>query len=198
MISVFVAGGLPLELEVGFFHLFEGELHALPGSGFKSDHARVETLERPGEVALIFHGLAQNHLNLLPDEALKLAGLGELALDARRADFEPVARSRHHIFDVEDGPDVVRDEFAVGQGNALRRGLILDLPSSLAGGLPSGGWAVDKNAQNPVAAAADEIDIDNLDAFLGANPLRDFDYFVYDSLTVRHLALPLITDAASQ
>src|SRR5258705_10232805 len=135
-------------------------------------------------MALILHRLAKNHLDLLPDEALEFARFAEFPLHSRRAHFQAVARSGDHILYVENGSNVLRNKFAIRQGNALRRRKVH--------GLSGSGRAVDKNAQNPIAAAAYEIHIDNFDALAGANPLRDLDYLVYDSLTVRHLAMPPI------
>ena len=83
----------------------------------------------PDPVALIFHRLAQDDLDLLADEALELARLGELALDPGRTDFERVVRAGNHVFDIQNGAHVLRNEFAIGVRDALR--------------------LVDKNAQNP-------------------------------------------------
>jgi len=182
MISIISGEKLPLELQVGFFHLFERELHALARSGFKSDHACGEALEGPSQVALIFDGLAQDNFDFLPHEALKLARLAEFTLDTGRTYFQAVASPRNDIFDVQDGPDMMRNEFAIGQRNPLRSSRIHSLACSRR--------AVYKNAQNSIAAAAHEVHIDDLDALAGANPFRDLDYLVYDSLTVRHLAYP--------
>src|SRR5665213_3169343 len=141
-------------------------------------------------MALIFDGLAQDHFHLLSHEALKFARLGELALDARRTYFQTVGRARNHVLYIQDGPDVVRNELAIGERNSLRSSRIHRLARNRR--------AVDKNAQNPIAAAAHQVHIDDFDALAGANPFRDLDYFVYDSLTVRHLACRPIKNSASQ
>ena len=39
---------------------------------------------------------------------------------------------------------------------------------------------VDKNAQNTGAAAAQQLDIDDFEALVGADPFRDFPHFFYD------------------
>jgi len=83
----------------------------------------------------------------------------------------------------------MRNKFAVIEGNALWRCGIHNLSGD--------GRPIDKNAQNPVAAAADQVYIDDLDALASANPLGDFNYFVYDSLSVRHLILPLLLTVAA-
>jgi len=76
----------------------------------------------------------------------------------------------------------VRNKLAIVERNSLRCSWIHCLASNRR--------AVDKNAQNSIAAAAHQVDIDDLDALAGADSFRDLDYFVYDSLTVSHLALP--------
>src|ERR1700694_4962625 len=119
-------------------------------------------------MALILYGFAENHLDLLPDEALEFARFAKFSLHSRRTHLKAVARSRNHILYVQNGADVLRDKFAISKGNALRCCKVHSLSGS--------GRAVDKNAQNSIAAAAYEIHIDNFDAFAGAHPLRDLDY----------------------
>ncbi len=168
MTSVFVVWGLPLKLEVGFFHLFERELHALTGRRLKGDHTRGEALERSCQMALIFYRLAQDHLDFLADEALELARLTKFALDAGGADFECITSSRDNVLDVQNGADLMRDVLAVAVRDP--RGL------------------VDKNAQNSTPAAAQEFHIDNLDALTGADSFSDLMHSFYNSLavSVRH------------
>jgi len=72
------------------------------------------------------------------------------------------------------------------------------LRSSRIHGLARNRRAVDENAQNSITAAAYQVDIDDFDALAGANPFCDLDYFVYDSLTVRHLACRPIKKSAGQ
>ena len=121
-------------------------------------------------MALVVHRLAQNDLYFLSHEALKLARLGELALDTGRADFEGVPGAGHHVLHVQDGAHLLRNELAVGVGHPLR--------------------LVDKNAQNTTTAAAQQLNIDNFYAFAHPDPFGDFLHFLYDSLSilVRHLA----------
>ncbi len=85
---------------------------------------------------------------------------------------------------------MLRDKLAVRERNPLRSSRIHNLAGNRR--------AIDKNAQNPILAAAHEVDIDYFDALAGANSFRDLDYFVYDSLTVRHLACRPIKNSASQ
>ena len=75
-------------------------------------------------------------------------------------------RPRNHVLDVQNRAHVLRNELAIGVRDALR--------------------LVDEDAQNPAVAAAQQLDVDNLDAFAGAYALRNFPHFFHHRRPVRH------------
>src|ERR1035438_101806 len=143
--------GLPLKLQVRLFYLFEREAD-LPASGFQADDAIGEARQGTLPLALVFDRRAQGDLGLLPLEPLVIARLEQLAFEARRADFQRVMAG-HHVLDVENGTDLVRDQLAIGVRYAL--------------GL------VDRNAHKLVFPAAFDFHFDHFNAFGEGHALRD-------------------------
>src|ERR1022692_673592 len=143
--------GLPLKLQVRLFYLFEREAD-LPASGFQADDAIGEARQGTLPMALVFDRRAQGDLGLLPLEPLVIAWLEQLAFEARRADFQRVMAG-HHVLDVENGTDLVRDQLAIGVRYAL--------------GL------VDRNAHKLVFPTAFDFHFDDFNAFGERHALRD-------------------------
>ena len=73
-------------------------------------------------------------------------------------------RAGNHVLDVQNGSHLLRNEFAIGVGDAFR--------------------LVDKNAQKPAAAAAQQLNVDNFEAFAGADSFGDFLHFCRDFLAI--------------
>src|ERR1035441_8786640 len=109
--------GLPLKLQVRLFYLFEREADLAAG-GFQADDAIGKACQGAFPMALVFDRRAQGDLGLLPLEPLVVARFEQLALEARRADFQRVMAG-HHILDVQNGADLMRDRLAIGVGYAL-------------------------------------------------------------------------------
>src|SRR5580704_13972307 len=91
---------LPLKLQIGALDLLERNLDVLAGSGFECNDPPGEAGQGAYPGALVIHWLAQRNLDLVADETLEVAGLSELALDARRADFERVMAARYDVLDI--------------------------------------------------------------------------------------------------
>src|SRR6202011_48064 len=90
-------------------------------------------------------------------KALVVAGLEELALHPGRADFEGVLAARNYIFDIEDGSDMVRHQFAICVGDSLR--------------------FIDRDSHEAMRAAALDFDLDEFEALGPGHSLRDlFDF----------------------
>src|SRR5205807_655 len=123
-----------------------------------------EILERSHPMALVLHRLAKHDLDLLADETLEFAGVGEFPLDAGRADLERVPRARHDVLDVQDRSDVKRNEFAIGVRDTLR--------------------LVNEDAQDSAAAAPEQLDLDNFDAFARSNSFGDLSHFFRYNLSI--------------
>ena len=104
-------------------------------------------------MALIFDGLAQYNLHLLTDETFKLTGLRQLALDARRADFEGVVSPRYDIFHIENRTDLLGDRFTIGVADAF--------------------GFVNGNADQSLASTAFDLHFDHFHAFGLGHPLGD-------------------------
>src|SRR5262245_3507311 len=96
-------------------------------------------------MALILDGLAQDYLDLLAQKAFEFSRFGELSFDTRRTDFERIVAAGNHIFHIQNRTHLLRDKLAVGMSNS---------------------WEfIDIEAQHPICAATQQLDVNNLDAF---------------------------------
>src|SRR5208283_2944077 len=76
--------------------------------------------ERAFEITATVDGGAQRNLDLLSLKPLVIGGFEQLAFDTRRADFERVPAAGHHLFDIQNGADLLGNQFAIGVSYALR------------------------------------------------------------------------------
>src|SRR5581483_6543286 len=87
-------------------------------------------------------------------KAFVIVRLEKLALHARRTDFESVAASWQDVFNVEDGPDLLGHQFAIGVSDA--------------------GRLIDRDTDQSLVAAAFNFDLDQFHTFRLNYALRDF------------------------
>src|SRR6185295_14723600 len=92
-----VTNRLPLELQVGFFDLFECELNGSTGSRLERNDAARDTGELAFPAALIFDWLPQDDTRLLSKKPLELGGATQWPLDAGRTDFQLVGSAGDNV-----------------------------------------------------------------------------------------------------
>ena len=94
----------------------------------------------------------QNDFGLLAAKALPILPAPEFALDAGRTDFEIIGTGEGVVF-IEPRADLMRNEFAIGVGDAFR--------------------LIDIDAQQLIAAGAFQFHLDDFETFRGGEGLGD-------------------------
>src|ERR1051326_3528455 len=97
---------LPLELQVGPFHLVEREAEDATGARIERNRAVLQARQRPLQVTLVLDRLAQHDFRLLSLKPDVIVRLEQLPLHARRTHFERVM-ARHDVFDVQNSPHLL-------------------------------------------------------------------------------------------
>src|SRR5438552_18299865 len=107
-----VPGLLPLELEVGLFHLSESELNDLSGFRLQLDHAVGKPQQRAFPAAPVFYRLTQKEFRLPAGKSFEVPRLRELSFQTRRTDLQSVTFPWYDVFHVEDCTYLLRNELA--------------------------------------------------------------------------------------
>src|ERR1700733_4381103 len=69
---------------------------------------------------LVFHRFPQHDFCFLSHESLEVFRLGQLTLQARRADLQRVTVPRYDVLDVQNSSYLLRNKLAIGMRDALR------------------------------------------------------------------------------
>src|SRR5580704_19405327 len=109
---------LPLKLQIGLLNVVERHPQRLARSRFEGDSAILEAGELALEATSLIDGFPERDLGLLACEPGVILRLDELALDAGGTDFERVTAAGDGVFDVQNGPHLVRNQLAIAVGNA--------------------------------------------------------------------------------
>lgn len=151
---------LPLELQIGAFHLFKRECDATAAGDFDGDVVTGRFDDRAVEVFQILDGLSENDFSPLATEALPFAPAPQFALDAWRGDFKLIG-ALDGIGFVQGGAHCARDQFAIAVGHAV--------------------FFVDDDTQQLIIAGALQLDFDELEMRRLGDALRDA-FYGQDSL----------------